>query len=273
MPDPYRKGRPGGRAKMAAELQNRLVEMAQDFVSERGFSQQEISTPQSKLRVVNLTGDPLYKYAVVGLGAPMASPMVDFLEWRGQLGFYAADPAEGASFAILQEDCPNELAVDALATGETHCWIDILDVNDTFAGPVDGDYDKLTSDQFPVGAEILFANIPTDGELNVAIADNDILLVVSDASMFTNPDQTAILLPFVVTIDDEDILVTDLNAPDNQTWGIERGHNGTTAASHDAAAAITFTSGTVWGTVRLAGRSADDSDNLAVILAAVSMGI
>lgn len=65
--------------------------------------------------------------------------------------------------------------------------------------------------------------------LAAPIDDNDTTLTVT-TPMGSTPD-----LPFVIVIDGEQILVTDIS-PDGLTWTIERAYDGSTAVSHNAGA-------------------------------------
>lgn len=250
MPNEYRHVNPGEKWKPSAKMLNTLKDVAKVFRAETGFAQNGIDVgSDSRVWIVNDTGDVLRQFAVVGKGLPTTTPSADESEVKERKSFRSAAPTDDGIFFITQEPAEADTIVEAVAHGLTKAYVDVSDTTHEYAAPVDDDYNALASQAAAGPARIYCLHLPADTFLD---AIDDVTTSVTVTSSTGWP-----AVPFVITVEDEDLNVT---AIDGNEWTVERGHNGTTPASHADATQSTFTSGVILATVLLDPNHDPDAD-------------
>lgn len=179
----------------------------------RRFEKQVAVTGQGKvvipsevtLEIQNVTGGNLAQYSIVAIGAPLVVPGAADESFFGEAVFESDDPSSTAPFAITQDPGLDDDIVKARASGISPCKLEISDTSHEYANATTADYDKLTSQAGVGPARILWINEPASTQLNGAINDSVTEIVVDDGSEYPEA-------PFVVTIDSEDLEVTQTHA-------------------------------------------------------------
>ncbi len=148
MPDEFQFVNSGDRWQESAAFRNAVTEAVRAHqASRKNFGGDVNPTDLTKppVRILNVSGDGLDQFAIVGIGEPIVTPAQNPDEFRLWVGFESAAPAAGASFAILTEPVPEDAIARAMASGVTQCKINRTSTAHNFAGPADSDYVSLAS--------------------------------------------------------------------------------------------------------------------------------
>lgn len=253
MSDTFRNHSSGDSFEETAAFRNAVNEMLRTFfASKRSFGDERAASMQlpspKPVTIYNGSGAGLAQFAIVGLGDPLNDPAENLDEFRDRVSFNSASPLAGKPFAVLVEPIPKNETAKAVLSGPIQCLVSLSDLSHKFAHAIDGDYEKLASGTSG-RAEILWAQVPAATQLNGAIDNAQTEIVVDTLEEWPDPEEEG---DFVIIIDDEEMLVTDVDY-DTYTLTVERGYDETTPATHADNVATTFETGTVWAVVILHG--------------------
>lgn len=243
----------GDPLNLPAGFLNLVADTVRDYVRKHGTGpttdpgQVDI---RKQFLVFNSTGSNLPQFGVVSIGNPVCLPSKDENEFRIHDVFIGHLPATSGTMAILQEPVPKEQIGEAIIFGYSKIKVDFASLAHEWADQIDDEYHSVLSQADPGPAKIVWKETAPTSQLAGGIDPDETELEIDadDADDWPDPDDGE----YVITIGAEDLLVT---ARDEATFTVERGYNGTTAATHSGSAAVTFKSGVLWALVLLGAKS------------------
>jgi len=262
MGDPLRKMTPGevlkiGEGPFNAAFHNLCIDAIKDYLARRGHAlrpgdpglNEHAGDDDDYDWIINTEEEDREQYDIVGLGelgSAASTAAGGEQTFRTQTNFNIAAPAAGQRFGILREPIlgGGDSVGRAWLFGRAKCKLNVTNVNHRYADAVDDDYSALQSTGSGGQAQIVFKEIPTSTQLDGGIDNSQTTFTLDTLSGWPDP-------PFVITIDDEDILVEDIDRDTGEVTDSTRAHNDTDADVHADNAEVTFKSGTVWAIVLL----------------------
>lgn len=246
--DPFRPFRRGEKFIPQADFLNDVQEMLKWWHRQIGTKAGKVVVPgETEIWVRNsdvLTDRP--QYSIISLGAQLVGPDAAKDYFFGKAIFELAAPVESSPFAILQSPAHKGGGiVEARIGGWSWCVIMQNSAAHTWADPIEGEYDFLTS------ASTGMAKVLWDGDAIVAppttTLSNSIGPDDLDIDVTSTTGWSDLAVKFVVTIGTEDILIESV---DSSAWRArERGYGGTTKATHAVDASVAFKAGCVWALI------------------------
>lgn len=129
MGDPFKKARPGQPLEIPAEAYNAFVETALAHKRNQLSQTAEVqrAAPAATIKIRNETGQPIPRFAVIGLGEPIILPSTNLAEFQSQVAFRGTLPQPGKPFAITQEPIPAGAVGRCMVDGVTPVKLSIFD--------------------------------------------------------------------------------------------------------------------------------------------------
>lgn len=161
---------PGDPYPLSAALHNDVVDLV-NATRQPGNTRRPDAYPHRRREILNISGQTLNMYAVVGLGDPAIQPETTDDNFKFQIVFDSAEPADNAPFGILQNPCSPDGIAEVILFGVTWALIDVTDAAHEYANAIDGDYHKLRSREAPGPAFILWKEEGTGTKWALIIID------------------------------------------------------------------------------------------------------